>query len=366
VSEDFTTRLQLQLRAAALREERRGGLGRLLTRVRLARRAPAVLAALVGAAALAAVAIAGGLGGSGDGGTGRTAPRLVTTISLADGLGTMAAGFGSVWIADTQAKELMRVDPDVYQVQDRIPFGGTAVVEAGAGAVWVLSLPDNLVATAHLVRIDPATDRKLSRVAITRPGGGRLIAFGLQIVDGVPWVLTNRGALRVDPATGTIADFLPIQLGLGEPFPFFVSVSEDGLWVLNRDERFVRYDLASGRKLHEVPVRVPGAVALRPTPAGTVLVTRDGVVARADPRDGRVAWRQRLGASVNALPFLRGGTLWTHVSGGGRDRLIELDLESGKMLSAASLPEYGLVGYAPVGRQFWLASSNGRLMVLER
>jgi outer membrane protein assembly factor BamB len=97
-----------------------------------------------------------------------------------------------------------------------------------------------------------------------------------------------------------------------------------------------------------------------------VLFTRDGVVARADPDDGRIAWRRKLGTSVSGPPFLRDGSLWCLVFGGGAERLVEQDPATGDILSEVRLPEFGIAGYAAVGRQFWFGTSGGKLIVLER
>jgi len=62
MSQDFTTRLQLQLREAALREEQRGALGRQLAGLRYGMPAPAATVAVGLAVLLLAVLVAvGGL-----------------------------------------------------------------------------------------------------------------------------------------------------------------------------------------------------------------------------------------------------------------------------------------------------------------
>jgi hypothetical protein len=39
---------------------------------------------------------------------------------------------------------------------------------------------------------------------------------------------------------------------------------------------------------------------------------------------------------------------------------------TGDILSEVRLPEFGIAGYAAVGRQFWFGTSGGKLIVLER
>jgi streptogramin lyase len=146
MNDQFETRLQLQLqlRAAAQRVERRGAFGRL----RLALpAAPAVAAAALVAVLLLAVAILGGLRWGNDDVV--TAPHVVANLTLADNLGVLDPGFGAVWIADTAKGQVLRLDPRSRQVRARIRVGGEALVTVGAGAVWAVNERN------RLLRIDP-------------------------------------------------------------------------------------------------------------------------------------------------------------------------------------------------------------------
>ena len=355
MNESFETRLQLQLRAAAERQEHRGALGRL----RLALpAAPAVAATALAAALLLAIAIVGGLRWAGDDDV-VTAPRVVANVTLADNLGTLDSGLGAVWIADTAKGQILRLDPRSRQVRARIPVGGEAQVTVGAGAVWAVNERN------RLLRIDPATNRVTARVPLRLPSGDPLSFAYVQILGGTPWVVGAEGALRINAGDGHVESFT--SLGDPQEEPRFVTGFDDSLWVFNRQQQVERYDLDTGRRIGESPVRLPGAIALLPTPEGPVYITREGEIARADAGDGRIAWRRKLGTSVAGLPVLRGSTLWIHASdAAGRDRLVELDLDSGEILSRATLPEFGAAGATFVGRQFWITTPNGKLMVLQR
>jgi streptogramin lyase len=359
MSEHFETQLRLQLRAAAERMERRGAFGRL----RLALpAAPAVAAGALVAVVLLAVAIAGGLRWAGDDDV-VTAPRVVANIALADNLGSVDSGLGAVWVADTAKGQILRLDPRTRQVRARIPVGGEAWVTVGAGAVWAVSA--RVDAREQLVRIDPATNRVTARVPLRLPGGAPLSFASVHILGGAPWVVGAEGALRINALDGHVEHFTRLEGPQEEPR--FVTGTDDSLWVLNRQQQVQRYDLDTGRRISVVPVRMPEVTAVLPTPAGLVYITHEGDIARADSDDGRIAWRHKLGTSVAGLPLRRGSTLWIHASdAAGRDRLVELDLDSGEILSRATLPEFGAAGGAFVGRQFWLATPNGRLMVLQR
>jgi streptogramin lyase len=352
MNESFQARLQLQLREAAQREEHRGALGR----VRLGLPAwPAVAAVALAALLLAAVLVVGGLRW---GDEPVTAPHVVFVAPYADNLGSIDDGFGAVWMADTAQGQVLRVDPRTRRVRARVAIGGPATVTAGAGAVWALR------ERGRLVRIDPATGRVTDRVTLRLPGGGALNGFDVQMLGGVPWAIGAEGAMRINARDGHVEHFTPLPHRIE---PFFVIAAEQSLWVVGRTQRLVRYDLATGRRQGDWPVPIRGSVGFTPTNAGPVYATHLGEVARADPDDGRLAWRRKLGTSVTGIPYLRGSSLWIHASdAAGRDRLVELDLASGRTRSSIVLPEFGASGVTTVGRQFWITTPNGKVMVLQR
>jgi hypothetical protein len=364
MNDDFVARLGVQLREAALREERRGSLARRLAALRYEMpRAGALAAGALATMLVAAVVAVGGLDW-GEKDT-VTTPRVVETFGLADNLGTMGTGFGAVWAIDAAEGRVLRVDPGSHDVGARIPVSPDAILNVGAGAVWVLEPTNDQPPRGRLLRIDPSTNRITARVALNPPGGGGFTPFDVLIVQGTPWVVGPDGALRIDVETGRVAQFVAVDQADGDPFPFAVTVADDGVWVLTRDQRIVRYDLDSGRRAQELPARLPGAEGLTPTPAGPVLGTSSGELARVNPRDGRVEWQRTL--KLSFMPVVEGDALWAHATGGGgRDRLVVLDLATGETRSSTPLPEFGIAGSTLVGRQIWLASPAGKLMVLQR
>ena len=80
--------------------------------------------------------------------------RLASATPLAGDPGSVAAGGGSVWVADPVADRVYQVDPDSGSVLDRIPVGAEpGSIVSGDGAVWVVSTVGSTV-----TRIDPSTD----------------------------------------------------------------------------------------------------------------------------------------------------------------------------------------------------------------
>jgi hypothetical protein len=363
-TEDFVTRLGAQLYEAALREERRGSLGSRLAALRYAMPRGAAVAAGALAALLVAAVIA--LGGLSWGPTETvTTPKVIRTFTLADELGTMGNAYGSVWAVDT-AGQVLRVDPRTREVQQRIPVAPDAILNVGAGAVWVLETSREQAPGGRVLRIEPATGRVTARARVQIPTSPGFTGVDVVIVAGQPWVIGPLGVVRLDPETARPVQRVEVDPADGEPQPLFTNLADDGLWVLTRDQRIKRYDVRSGDVADELPVRLPGAVALAPTDAGPLLVTPQAEYALAEPGDGRLAWRKTIGTSAIGPPAVEGDTMITHVTATGGDRLVALDLETGATQFSVPLPEFGISGATNVGRQIWIATPSGEVMILQR
>jgi hypothetical protein len=370
---EFTTRLQHQLREAAEREERRSSLGSVLSRVRYRMPGPgAFAAAAVAALLVAAVIVAGGLDWGSDERT--TGPRVIGDVQLADNLGYVEPGFGSVWISDTHGT-ILRVDPRTRAVRQRIRIGGndnapggTPSIAAGAGAVWAIAQPPDASRRAvELLRIDPQTGNVGARHVLRKPDGKPFLGTGIQILGGAPWVIGANGSMQIDPATGAASRFVKTELPAGQPYPLSTIGDDHNLWILTREERILRYDLATGRLVQTLPARLPDAAGVIPSADGPLLGDRDGTLARADARDGHIAWSRRIGNALS-VPLVLGDVVYAHASdiNGGRDRLVVLDARTGEVRSSTGLPQFGDSGMAPVGDELWLVTPTGHLTILSR
>jgi hypothetical protein len=373
MSEQFTTRLQAQLREAALREEQRGALGRRVAGARYRLPRPATLAAAAFALLLVAVVIA--LGGVRWGGEQTTTigPRVIEDLQLGDNLGGVAPGFGSVWISDAHGT-LLRLDPRTRTVQQRIRVGGdpnapggTPNVNAGAGAVWAVAQPPSPDRAPHVMRIDPRSGRVTANVMPRTPAGRPLRgAVSIEILAGRPWLVAANGVLELDPRTARPTRFIRTELPAGEPYPLWLTGDAHNVWEITRDGRILRYDLASGRLAATVPVRLAGTTALIPTAAGPVVATRDGQLALTRASDGTIAWQRKPGDVIAGVVQGRGDLLYIHAAGtsGGRDRVVVLSTRTGDVRSATTLPQFGLAGMSVVGHELWMTTPTGHLLVL--
>ena len=62
----------------------------------------------------------------------------------------LALGFGSVWVADLDAKAIARIDPSTGRIVARLPVGGLPIrLAVGFGSVWVRD------DTGRVLRIEP-------------------------------------------------------------------------------------------------------------------------------------------------------------------------------------------------------------------
>jgi hypothetical protein len=211
------------------------------------------------------------------------------------------------------------------------------------------------------VRIDPATNKITARV--TMPAAQAPLVFDVQVEEGRPWVITSRGAIALDPVTARPVSFIRFRQPAGEPGPLWSFVARGELWVLTRSGTLDRYDLVSGRRTASDEVPMAGAQVVVPTDEGLLYGANGGELVLV--RDGREVWRRELGTTVS-LPLVLGGTAWLHATDTvtGRDRLIELDVRSGKVRSSTGLPQFGIRGITTVGDDLWLSTPNGRVTIV--
>ena len=106
---------------------------------------------------------------------------LLTPIAVGHGPTAITVGAGGVWVVESLDDAVVRIDPDTRSVTATIPVGRSpAGVAVGAGSVWVANSGDGTV-----TRINPRTDRVQATIAV----GGSPQA--LTIADGRVWVTVD-------------------------------------------------------------------------------------------------------------------------------------------------------------------------------
>ena len=119
----------------------------------------------------------------------------VVTIDVGGSPSGLAFTAGSLWVADGHGRKVAQIAPQTNKVVQRIEVGNAGhAVAAGYGAVWVASAVD-----ATVVRIDVASGRAGLPIPIqARPSA---LAAG----EGAIWVASDVTArvVRLDPRSGT-------------------------------------------------------------------------------------------------------------------------------------------------------------------
>jgi DNA-binding SARP family transcriptional activator len=170
---------------------------------------------------------------------GNSSTRIARQLDLATGQvlqrvsdvggGSIAIGYGSVWVAEYRRNAAVRIDPGSGKVSARIPVSSAPTrIVAGEGAVWVTTQhPNNAV-----WKIDPRTAEAIAVIPV--PATSRRVAAGAGYVwvtsgtyAGEPGVPQTGGVLsKIDPRTNRIV--ATIRVGFR---PDGVAVAEGRIWV---------------------------------------------------------------------------------------------------------------------------------------
>jgi YVTN family beta-propeller protein len=206
----------------------------------------------------------------------------------------VAAGAGSVWVANYNANSVSRIDPVTHTVEQTILVNSTpSAIAVGDGAVWVA---DNFSGTVS--RIDPAADHVVQTTAV---GNG---PSGIAIGAGAVWVSnSNDGTLsKLSALTGHVVK--TIQLGGATD----VAVGLDAVWVSDAaNGRVLRVDPHTDAVTGETNVGTgPGAITLGDRSVW-VANTLDGTVSRIDPQTGHVTATIPVGNGPSAIAVGAGG-----------------------------------------------------------
>jgi hypothetical protein len=369
MNQDFVTQLRLQLREAALEDERRSPAARRLVDARLRAPRPAALAAGITVALLAFAAALGALSLRGE--PEPTKPKVVRSFRVSDGLTSMVQGSGAVWATDLSSGNVLRIDPKTRKVVARIPVVGGAggispdmLVTAGPGTVWVLAgdlQNGGVEGPVRLMRIDPRRNRVVAGIPLTKPSGGTFSPQGVHVGEGVVWVIGTAGALQIDPASNTPQRYVPIG-GAARG----VVAAGDALWVLGLNGRLRQVDARTGRTVRTVRVPVTTGTFLAGGAPGPLMLVDHGHLSAFDPTNGRVLWRAPFEASLRLAAPGRNDTLWVFLdrTPERRDRLVRIDAGTGRRTGQVDVSEPGAAGLAQVGRDVWLASPDGRITVI--
>ena len=216
----------------------------------------------------------------------------------------VAAGEGAGWVAYPDTGTVQRVGPrrpsEVIEV-DGFPFE----IAAGEGGVWAMS-------QKSVERIDPGT---------SEPDGSpiRLSGSGASIAAGEGWVWVARGnreVVRISPDDGEISNTIAEV-----PNAFSVTTGESAAWALGAPQpgtpgTVTRLDPDSGQISGE-PVQVPDALDVAAGLGYLWVSSSDGNVRRFDPGGGvQIGDPIEVGPQPQAMAIGE-GALWVASAKGG-------------------------------------------------
>jgi hypothetical protein len=262
----------------------------------------------------------------------------VKRIKVGGSPDTIAAGAGYVWVGDSLAGTLKRLQPESLRPVDVEAAGFPTDVSAGEGAAW-LALPDRGAAQGVTVdgpgepvkvrgfpfqiaagegsvwamsqktveRVDPSSDQS-DGSPISLEGSGASIAAG----EGSVWIARgNREVARIDPGDGELQDD-PADV----PKVFNVTTGESAAWALGADGVLTRLDPGTGQPAGD-PVQTGRGTDVA-AGLGYVWVTSDnGTVLRFDPESGaEVGIPVEVGREPTAIAVGE-GAVWVAASGDG-------------------------------------------------
>jgi YVTN family beta-propeller protein len=309
--------------------------------------APALIGVLAAAVAIPVFAF-----GQGGGGSANVAPnslaeidphsnRVVRSVAVGVGPGSVAFGDGSVWVANLDDRTVSRIDPSALSLQHTVTLNATPTgIAWGSGAIWVAN---GLLGTVS--RIDPQVNQVTAApVDVTEQGSSGVVATG----DGSVWAVFGNSVLgRIDAASNRLiakgrAGGSPSAIAVGDGAvwiansddntvsqilpetassvatpnvgrqPSGVAVGEGAVWVTNRGgDSVTRIDLSSGAETNFPVGHGPTGIAVG---AGSVWVANsaDGTVSKIDAARTRVVAKISVGARPTGIAF-SDGRVWVSV-----------------------------------------------------
>jgi len=236
--------------------------------------------------------------------------RILDRTDVGDELGSerpcgIAVGQGSVWIV-TVSGQVAQVDLQTRVVRRLIDTGGATCVAVGGGAVWVTNSDANKV-----VRVDPVS-ASLSEI----PLGGfpEGVAYGFHSV----WVAAsdppdgaNGAVSRIDPTTNQV-----VKTILVPNLPEFVAAGSGMVWTTSNNGTIVEIDPKTNQNVASIRITNGGRTTVaagggRAWAAELQTRGETGRVYEIDPNSGNVRALPATLPVVSPLGMAFGaGALW--------------------------------------------------------
>jgi YVTN family beta-propeller protein len=174
-----------------------------------------------------------------------TRTRVASTSPISGGSAWMAvaAGHGSVWVADRNQLALLRLDANTLEKVATIADVDVDSMVVTNDAVWAVDY-----AGRGVLEIDPATDRVLKRVSVDLNTAPK----GIAVSETAAWVSDNRQDFMLKVARTGSAVERTINVGDG---PTDVAFAHGSVWVANWNDGTVsRLDPQSNEVVETIQV----------------------------------------------------------------------------------------------------------------
>jgi len=171
--------------------------------------------------------------------------RATASVRLGSGVTAVAVGFGSVWALGTNAT-LYRVNPRTARVTKRIQLSASAPynIWLGGGSVWVAD--DQ---AAQVLRISPKSNKTVARIGV---GNG---PADMVFAGGRAWVMDHRDRtlFRIDLATNRATRLATIGHE-DDAAPERFALLAGSLWVTGRGVPVVEVDPDTGATKRSIDI----------------------------------------------------------------------------------------------------------------
>ena len=256
-----------------------------------------------------------------------------------------ASGFGSVWVATYGAGQLVRIDPRSNRVVSRIRVArGICPILVAAGSVWVASDKRN-----RLYRIDPRRGHVVARIPVAEWPAHLTAAFGSVWVSAY-----ERGTItRVDTRRNRVSRVYAVG---GNPSG--LAEAAGALWVAfgRSGSSLGRLDPRTGvLEKRQIGHEGPGFLAAATGSLWTT--TADGFAVRFDPSTEQVVAAFPVAGTPAEAAAGPDGTVW--VAEKQHNTVTRIDPKRNRIVDVTSAGPGALAITASAG-DMWVTSFAGR------
>ena len=293
-------------------------------------------------------------------------PRVVKVLLIGGNPADGVFAYRSLWVADYERSQVVRIDPSRRRVIARIPLRHSAEdLAVGEGSVWVRGETGDGV--TGISRIDPAA----SRVVADHPApyGG-----GLALTPGSLWVPRRNdpghSLDQLSPSTGRRVRRIALASIFG------IDAAGGQVWTVGGSGMVARTDARSGQIQHRWPRLVPNIAPYGDATEALVADRRGLWLADADKgrllrlEGDKVTRSLRIGEPLvvgDTTPVLAaaGDSLWLvtsdEPSGSSIDRL---DADTGKVTATVDLGKHYPRALVPSRAGLWVVAGDGTVVLV--